>query len=1258
MQTRGAKSAVLLLAFTTVLMVCSPLAGGSNGSGAGDAPFVLTKQDAGTSVSLYGVAAPDSDHCWAVGQNGKIYYTSNAGLDWTEQSRDKISRYLYAVAANNNQTAWAAGAGGYIYKTEDGSTWDAKPKQPNDRYAVTSVGSQNVWVAGLGDYDSHHAFDYSTDGGDNWKGCGPITAEHLTYYGISVIKSGDNFVGWAVGKEGYAQYLNDSDPSKWKKNYFSTKDYDMYGVSVVDGDHAWAVGESGRILYWSPPAGGGDPTWTVQTAPSGVGNLRGVSAVSGDKAWAVSDNGSIIHTSNAGQTWNKQSVPGGVGALYAVSAVDSNNMWAVGSNGTIVHGHLLPYIAGCDPNSAIQGDENKPIDITGVNTYFQTGASTADFGGGGVDVTGTSAVSHTEARASIDVLTNAQVGGRNVTVTTESEVAQSQTEVFQVKEAPPPPQPKIDLCKPKVAQQWDELRVVINGENTQFTKGVSTADFGDGIKVENTHVVTDEYAIAKIKIDGNATVGPRGVNVYTEGEQTPQALNEGFTVNAEATPFISGCQPPQVVQGNEYSLTVSGRNTHFQQGLSEGTFTGQGIEVQATNVTNNGVAIVDIVVVADADLGPRDVNVVTPGLEYPNALPGGLVVVEPHIQSLSPTDAVQGHVINMQILGEGTHFADGLSETVISGEGVKAQGTNVSDSEHATAANVKIDDDAAPGSRDVNVVTGGETPVPLEGGLTVHAKPTEPPVLSDVSPGSGTVGTVVALTGKNFGATRGSSKVTFDGADADTFLSWSDYKIECRVPMRALTGNVTVLTPWGNSNTLKFAVEDFEFDFAEGTCRSDFDAYFCIQNPERDEADVKITYMLGDGTTREQAFTVPASSRYTVKVSDFLGVGDDTAHDFSAAVECTNELAVIAERPMYFDYQGYSSLNWTGGDDVVGEHDPSTTYYFAEGTCRPDFDPYLTIQNPGSDTANVKITYMLGNGVTMEQDMALAPHSRSTVRVEDFLGVGDDAAHDFSAKVACTNKKEIIAERPMYFNYNGVWTGGHDVIGAVSPAEKFYFAEGTCRPGFDTYICIQNPGDLAAEVKLTYMLGDGTNRVDQVRVDPHSRSTVKVSDFLGVGDDVSHDFSSLVESTNNVEIVAERPMYFDYQGSSSLNWTGGHDVVGTPAPSNSFYFAEGTCRPDFDPYLCIQNPQLAHAEVAITYMLGDGTTREQNVNVAAISRVTVKVADFLGVGDDVSHDFSAAVECTNGLGIIVERPMYFNYSGAWTGGSDVIGFTD
>ncbi|MBU1669515.1 MAG: hypothetical protein KKF41_15455 [Actinobacteria bacterium] len=74
-------------------------------------------------------------------------------------------------------------------------------------------------------------------------------------------------------------------------------------------------------------------------------------------------------------------------------------------------------------------------------------------------------------------------------------------------------------------------------------------------------------------------------------------------------------------------------------------------------------------------------------------------------------------------------------------------------------------------------------------------------------------------------------------------------------------------------------------------------------------------------------------------------------------------------------------------------------------------------------------------------------------------------------------------------------------------------------------------------------------------------------------------------------------------------------------------------------------------------MRGDGSTSDQPLTVPTTTRATVNVSDVLGVGDDPAHDFSAKVERTNGRTIIVERPMFFDYQGAWTGGSDVVGFS-
>jgi hypothetical protein len=134
---------------------------------------------------------------------------------------------------------------------------------------------------------------------------------------------------------------------------------------------------------------------------------------------------------------------------------------------------------------------------------------------------------------------------------------------------------------------------------------------------------------------------------------------------------------------------------------------------------------------------------------------------------------------------------------------------------------------------------------------------------------------------------------------------------------------------------------------------------------------------------------------------------------------------------MYFNYRP-GQLNWNGGSDVVGALAPASVFYFAEGTARPGFDPYFTIQNPGAADAAVKITYMKGDSTTQVQTLTVPAHSRSTVVVKDALGTGNTAAYDFSSKVECTNGQSIIAERPMYFNYRpGVlnWNGGSDVVG-------------------------------------------------------------------------------------------------------------------------------------------------------------------------------------------------------------------------------------
>jgi peptidoglycan/xylan/chitin deacetylase (PgdA/CDA1 family) len=425
--------------------------------------------------------------------------------------------------------------------------------------------------------------------------------------------------------------------------------------------------------------------------------------------------------------------------------------------------------------------------------------------------------------------------------------------------------------------------------------------------------------------------------------------------------------------------------------------------------------------------------------------------------------------------------------------------------------------------------------------------------------------------------------------------------------------------------------------FAEGTTRAGFDEYVCLLNPGGAVAITEFAYMLGTGQTIARRYDLLPGSRTTIHVNNEVPAGSDVS------IKVTSSEPVIAERPMYFNYGGA----WDGGHVVVGVNSPAPEWYFAEGTTRDGFDTYICLQNPGKSPALVDLDYFRGDGTTRtRKDIEVKPESRFTIAAQDEeLGIGrhNDSSGDFSLRVKTSKDTPVIAERPMYFSYRPYLTGGHDVIGATEPAEDWYFAEGTTRAGFDTYVCIANPDTRDAVVDLNYYCGDG-QQVEKkgIEVAHGSRLTVAAhDDNLGIGrhNDAHGDFSLRVHSANAVPIVAERPAYFFYKPW----WSGGSDVVGATGPARQWYFAEGCTRQGYDTYLCLSNPGDEAARVDIQYFRGDSQTESKSgIVINPKSRFTVAVHEnSLGIGrrDDNGGDVSMKV--SSSAPIVAERPMYF-----------------
>jgi photosystem II stability/assembly factor-like uncharacterized protein len=106
---------------------------------------------------------------------------------------------------------------------------------------------------------------------------------------------------------------------------------DLFAVSVVDENHAMAVGYHGAA-YWT--ADGGE-TW--QKGETGTNKLLySVSMADTRHGWAVGQLGTILRTNDGGATWhfqpNHKQDEGS--HLFGVQAIDAQTAWVVGEWGT------------------------------------------------------------------------------------------------------------------------------------------------------------------------------------------------------------------------------------------------------------------------------------------------------------------------------------------------------------------------------------------------------------------------------------------------------------------------------------------------------------------------------------------------------------------------------------------------------------------------------------------------------------------------------------------------------------------------------------------------------------------------------------------------------------------------------------------------------------------------------------------------------------------------------------------------------------
>jgi len=190
----------------------------------------------------------------------------------------------------------------------------------------------------------------------------------------------------------------------------------------------------------------------------------------------------------------------------------------------------------------------------------------------------------------------------------------------------------------------------------------------------------------------------------------------------------------------------------------------------------------------------------------------------------------------------------------------------------------------------------------------------------------------------------------------------------------------------------------------------------------------------------------------------------------------------------------------------------------------------------------------------------------------------------------------------------------------------WYLAEGSTAWGFSDYMTIENPNAKAVAVDITYMPSDNPDVRQAVNLPPMSQTTLNPADLLG-----QQDFSTRVQSRDGTSAIAvDRTMTWTGTGAASPE---AHNSIGVNLPAKNWFLPEGSSNWGFETWILVQNPGLADAPIALTYMTQNSGSIKVFHTVLAHSRATFSMVQDIGQQD-------SSVEVTSAVPVIAERSMY------------------
>lgn len=270
-------------------------------------------------INLTGVSCLDANNAVAVGTNGQVRRTTNAGTTWSNQSLNNLGgqalRDVKMLDANNVK---AIGDFGQTFYTRNGgNAWFTPTLGTGATYLSTFfVDPNHGWVVG-----GNGTIMRTADAGQTWE----TQSSGITWWRGVHFTSLTN--GWVVGDGG--QILHTTDGINWSPQA-STVPQQLNGVWFTSATTGFAVGANGTILKTTNSG----TTWNAQSSGT-ASTLNAVWFANANTGWVVGAGGLIRRTTNGGASWTAQTSGTGQN-LLCIRGVTTSRVWAAGNGGTMV----------------------------------------------------------------------------------------------------------------------------------------------------------------------------------------------------------------------------------------------------------------------------------------------------------------------------------------------------------------------------------------------------------------------------------------------------------------------------------------------------------------------------------------------------------------------------------------------------------------------------------------------------------------------------------------------------------------------------------------------------------------------------------------------------------------------------------------------------------------------------------------------------------------------------------------------------------